>query len=75
MESCSECGVGQFVYLGDGGCGGYGQLRGCEYCKAVFKQTTGGIAPTPGGECWERQSFSLDEYRNKEKKKGRKETE
>ena len=41
---------------------------GCEKCKAVFMQVTGGFLPTPGGERWQKQRFNLDQYRQKKER-------
>ena len=62
MQFCSNCGSSDMIYLGDGGCGGIGQMVGCGNCKSVFQQRSGGILPTKGGERWQRMPFNLDEY-------------
>lgn len=52
---CPDCG-GSLIYTSSGGCGGRGTEKKCEKCGATFRQTTGGILPTPGGEKWEKYS-------------------
>lgn len=44
-----ECGA-MLTQLESGGCGGMGSIHGCEQCGAVYRQTTGGIVGTLGGE-------------------------
>jgi len=49
MYFCQVCGI--FLELVQrGGCGGNGAIYGCPNCDALFRQTTGGIVSTPGGE-------------------------
>ncbi|MFH1036817.1 MAG: hypothetical protein V1756_02040 [Patescibacteria group bacterium] len=46
---CSSCCV-SLELLVRGGCGGKRAIYGCPKCDALFRQTTGGIISTPGGE-------------------------
>lgn len=67
MMSCKNCNSWNLFTLDYGGCGGIDSLVGCEDCKTVFKQTTGGIIPTPGGENWDKEPYTLEEYRERQK--------
>jgi hypothetical protein len=73
--SCPYC-QGVLTSLSYGGCGGQGSLYGCENCDAVFRQETGGLAPTPDGDRYSQASYTLRQYNEfygpklmKEKKK------
>lgn len=66
MFNCKECNS-VLILLESGGCGGFGTLVGCERCDSIFRQTTGGIVATPGGERWKKQSYTLTKWRNGQK--------
>lgn len=62
MYHCQICG-GMLERLGHGGCGGRGSVYGCPNCDRLFKQTSGGIIATPGGETLSPTSGSYREYK------------
>ena len=66
MSFCMDCGNPTF-YLERGTCGGHGKLIGCRKCKSIFRQTSGGIAPIPGGEGWRKEPYNLDQYYGRKK--------
>jgi len=49
MHHCQFCGS-LLEYLEHGGCGGNGSIYGCKNCDRLFRQITGRIIATPGGE-------------------------
>jgi len=61
---CSACG-NVLEVLESGGCGGNGAIYGCSNpdCDRLFRQTTGGIIPTLGGESFELISGSAKLFR------------
>ncbi len=66
---CPDCGC-FLVILGNDGhvsCGGRGDLYGCEKCRSVFRQTSGGVIATPEGEIYKPEPYTLDEYRARNK--------
>lgn len=67
MMSCQDCNSWNLTTIDYGGCDGLNSLIGCEECKAVFKQTTGGSSPTAGGETWSKEQYTLEEYRERQK--------
>jgi len=58
MNYCQNCGGKTRPLDGGHGCGGVGSLDGCPKCGAVYRQTTGGIVPTHGGEQYERVEYT-----------------
>lgn len=52
MYHCQFCGT-ILERLGRGGCGGNGSIYGCPGCDKLFRQISGGIIATPGGETLE----------------------
>ncbi len=49
MRYCQKCG-GFVLQLESGGCGGQGSYHRCTSCGQVYRQETGGIVSTSGGE-------------------------
>lgn len=59
MRYCQSCG-GPILKIGSrGGCGGNGSLHRCTSCGQVYRQETGGILSTPGGETFKPISESM----------------
>ncbi len=52
---CQKCGA-ELDFVEKGGCGGRGDIYRCPNpkCKALFRQISGGILPTEGGETLKR---------------------